>query len=107
MKLIASIILFFLCFLAVSPLVKQMDGCCDVVCTDTEKETLPTGRQEKSANDSCPFGICCCNYGICCYSAPAVIQFRDVLTETIKNRQVVERPMSNYLSDCWHPPEIV
>lgn len=100
MKLTALVILVYLCLITVGSVVNQMDWFCDVVCTDSEKEKQPS-------SDSCPFGICCCNCFIPCYPATSSIQFIEVLKETNKNRHVNEKPMSNYLSDCWHPPEIV
>ncbi len=99
MKQSAIILLLSLGLMSAVPAINQIN-LCDVVCCETEKEKAP-------ADDACPFGVCCCNCCMPCCASTFSIQFRNFSSETNLQIPADEKPVSNYLSDSWHPPEVV
>jgi hypothetical protein len=106
--------LSYVSLLTVSPVlcgltmaIKQMDLCCSETgkdCSDGQTDDKP---QKSSENNCC---VPCCSVQNChCYFVtPQQFDFSVKLFKTIQKLRLQNESLtSNYLSDCWNPPEFV
>jgi hypothetical protein len=120
MKLTAFILATYISFLTVQPLTKviysaltqQTEECCGDNCCENEqadnKQKSDTDNQDP--NNCCPNGICnpfeqCA----CCFSVTVEQPTYHYLATIIINKYILptaESTTSNYIADCFHPPEI-
>ena len=105
MKVFAVAILTWVAFLLTQPTLSEIyhllksEQCCNVAdekCPDTQQ-----------SNDCCPYGVCnpvcpCCNF---ITTEKTTLQDERVSAENLFFLSS-EKAVSNYCSDCFHPPEI-
>ena len=114
MRFFALVLVFYLLLLTVSPAVcqvyeavSQVDLCCtggsDEQCNQKDSEERKSSNTSNSCTPCSAIQNCCCYFVMTTpfkFSNPIVS-----ITEKIwvNNESVI----SDYLPDCWHPPETV
>ena len=82
-------------------------GCCEKImsCGARKKIAHKKSSQRSCDEKNCPFAICTC----CYYTGieRPVFESPYVIIQKQKIRLVNETSLSNFISDCWHPPEFV
>lgn len=64
-------------------------------------------ENESSENDSTCTPCCLVQNCNCCFIAPSSFEFQPLIVCSVKNTQSKNvNVVSNYSSDCWHPPEM-
>ena len=111
MKFISIILIAYITLLTVLPAVcktyvvlKQAELC----CSDKNSNQCSKDQKDKSENNmSC---TACCSIQNCNCNFVGIPQFDFLIqngTTTKKAKIQDDKILSNYLSDCWHPPKIV
>ena len=113
MRIISAMLFIYVSLLIVSPSICGMCASADEteMCSSSCEYTQCSGEQnenESSEKDS-PCTPCCliqnCN---CCFIAPTAFEFQPLIVFSVKKIQSKnDIVVSNYSSDCWHPPEMV
>src|SRR5262249_37879014 len=120
MKITAAILAIFILLMPCQPLVAGIS--CMVIEPSCYKEIkcshegmrlccMNKHRQEKEKpakgcdKKNCPFEVCNC----CCYIVieRSAIEIPFMIIPSKATRISTENIFSSYLSECWHPPEIV
>jgi hypothetical protein len=126
MKYTAYLLALAICFMALQPavskvyaLVSNHSSSCEMACCKNkasvakEVKSCCKGKHEKkTSTDSCcdkglcnPFGLCSCCF---MYSSERnAHQFFPQGIISKLNRSFTGKAVSDYLADCFHPPEIV
>jgi hypothetical protein len=133
MKFFAGILISYLFVIMAMPFIpalsceKTETSICENICSTSENDCFSNENDcsasesdcstgENDCSDPCneePLSKGCCPYSICfniCLLGNITqnnFAFSDVLTDVKQMRLMNENVASNYLSDCWHPPEIV
>lgn len=116
MRSIALILVAYLSLLTTSPAVcngylvlRQDDLCCNITCeTECSKDlstNKPSGPSEKES--SC---LSCCSLqnSHCSFVAVPEFNFNVEMSLNTKRPPVKnDKVLSDYLSDCWQPPELI
>lgn len=114
MKFIAMILVVYVSLLTLSPVVcgtyiavKQTADCCnenkDRECS---KEQTTNKQSDKSDSNSC---LSCCSVQNCHCSFVDAPQFNFQIQMSLNSKRVPiknDKVLSDYLSDCWQPPEV-
>ena len=114
MKFIAVILVTYISLLTISPALcgfyaafKRVDLCCS---TENNKQCSKeqTGNSKQSDSDvpckpCCSIQNCHCNF----INVPPFDFFVQTGATAKKTPFKNDKVFSNYLPDCWHPPEIV
>lgn len=113
MRIVSAILFIYVSYLIVSPSVCGMftivneTKMCSSSCENTQCAELQT--ENESTDKDAPCTPCCliqnCN---CCFISPSSFEFKPIIFYTAKKIQSKnDNVVSNYSSDCWHPPEMV
>ena len=113
MRIVSAIFFIYVSLLIVSPSI------CGVytevnetqMCRSSCEYTQCSGEQteNESSDKDEPCTPCCliqnCN---CCFVAPSSFEFQPLIVYSAKKIQSKnDNVVSNYSSDCWHPPEMI
>lgn len=88
--------------------IERSDKCCckKMMSCGARKNRVHKRSSQRSCDEkNCPLGLC-----TCCYYTSVnrpVFESPCVIIQTNKIRLVNETSLSNFISDCWHPPEFV
>ncbi|HXH18520.1 MAG TPA: hypothetical protein VNJ07_05505 [Chitinophagales bacterium] len=106
MKLIACLFAFYVLFLVAQPAIGTMiEKCQTACCSDTCHKSLPADdHPSKDDCSSCNPFLSCCNCAGCPLTFPAFRISRDFAQDLLP---IVfsENAVSQFSSDCWHPPK--
>ena len=109
MRLIAIILVTYISALTISPVVcgtylaiKQSVSCND----DNQCRKEPTENNKSENSSSC---LSCCSVQNCHCNFVEAPQFSFLIQTNINTQRApikIDKVLSDYLSDCWQPPEI-
>ncbi len=113
MRFIAFILIAYISLLTVSPMVcetytivKQTDLCCNSdnveQCSKNKSDNKQSGSNT-TCTPCCSIQNCHCNF----VEVPYFNFLVQVSTISKKTPTKNDKVLSNYLSDCWHPPKVV
>jgi hypothetical protein len=108
MKHLSLIFAIYLSVLALAPAFVNLFPCMQVVEQVCESVCENSCSQEPDCKDesgnNCPFGICCTN---CLFfnAEQKQITFIPPSAQKEKILHANEQSCSDYIADCWHPPE--
>lgn len=112
MRFITTILIIYISLLTISPAVcgiyavlDQTDQC----CTNTKKCSESSKDNNKKSQNNSPCTPCCFMQNCNCYFTD-VSQFIFQSNITARTKKIQSKNVnivSNYSSDCWHPPEMI
>lgn len=114
MRITIALMVCYLCFLTIQPMVSPVYACEKKVgekishrCRDKEQ----SDGCERQAAGECPASGVCNPFGTCtcCFAAaaPSFFEFTRSTAVFDFNVFISANLLSNYLADCFHPPEQV
>jgi len=118
MKLFSTILLFWLSFLTVQPVVAevcmalQKESCCATSCEEkmecTDEDSAPC-KDENAAGKCCMEGCAPCAFCYCCFGATVERDHLKFINTAEKNNLTFiqnQNTLSGFLSSPFQPPEI-
>lgn len=116
MRLIAVILVAYISLLTVLPVIcgtyivlEQAELCCNSASDNqcSEEQSCNEQSDEENNNSSC---ISCCSVQNCNCNLVDVSRFNFLVQISLNSKRAKvenDKVISNYLSDCWQPPELV
>ena len=112
MRIISILLISYISLLIISPSVggmfvvaEETNMCCN---SDDDNQCSREQSENRSSDKDSPCTPCCliqnCN---CCFLASSSFEFQPLIAAGLQKIQSKNDQIhSNYLSDCWHPPEM-
>src|SRR5258706_5771271 len=114
MRIAAFTLAFYLSFLTAQPMVSQVYVCSTKVVEKKMTHSCCAKKESKSEKQStkkcpCP-GVCNpFGHGTCCLGSTPTLSYQFNVENSTRefNSLASANLSSNYLADCFHPPEVV